>query len=147
MRNPQIFGIWLLVGVLSLPFVWYSTRITQRAKLVWTGLVVAWAAAAVGLTLLVISGGGVTASKLESDIRSSLSDSAATTLGAPLDEKVNVQFVSCQHATGSSWTCNVEYTVSAPAEQIDQTYTATLQVACDGSGNCSFAPFTPEPAP
>ena len=139
--NWGIFVVWFFLGVFSLFFTWYSTRITTKAKLVWTGLVVVQSAVATTVVVLALTGGGINTGKVEQFVRNDLPSSVSGVAGAPLDEMVSVHNVGCVQSTANTWACNATYSVAAPAENINQTFTASVDVTCDSSGSCSYPSF------
>ena len=145
--NGGIFVTWLLLGVFSLIFTWYSTRISPKAKLIWTGLVAAEVAVAIAIVVIVLNPatGGVNTSVVEQFVTNDVPTSVTSAAGAPSDETVDVQSVDCVQATGNTWTCDVTFNVSAPAENISQDYSATVNVTCDSTGTCSYSAFIPIP--
>ena len=123
--------IWFFLGPFSLIAAWYSQRISNRAKGLWTALVAVQAAVVVVIVIVLVSctGGddGAVQQFVEQNVASSVTGSAST----PADATVtNVQAI-CAQATSSTWNCSVTYNLTAPAESIDQNYSASLAVTCD----------------
>lgn len=145
--NGGIFATWLFLGPLSLIFAWYSTRISAKAKWIWTSLVAAQIAVIVIIIAVAIrpGTGGVDTSAVQQFVTGSIPGSVTGVAGAPSDETVSVSGVTCVQATGNTWTCDATYQVSAPSESITQNFSATLDVTCDSTGSCSYPAFQPIP--
>jgi hypothetical protein len=143
--NSGIFVTWLFLGFFSLIFTWYSTRISGKAKWVWTGLVAAQIAVIVVIVVIAVrpSTGGVDTNAVQQFVTNSISSSVTGVAGAPSDETVSVQGVTCVQATGNTWTCDATYQVSAPSENVNQNFSATLDVTCDSTGSCNYPAFQP----
>lgn len=144
--NGGVFVTWLFLGVFSLIFAWYSTRISARAKWIWTGLVAAEIAVIVVIVAVALrpGTGGVDTNAVQQFVTSDIPTSVTGVAGAPSDETVSVQNVTCVQATGNTWTCDATYQVSAPAENINnQGFSATLNVTCDSTGSCTYPAFQP----
>jgi hypothetical protein len=77
-------------------------------------------------------------SDVESFVQSNLPSSVTSIAGVPSDETATVTSSVCVQAASNTWNCDVAYTVSAPAESINQNYTATLNVTCDSTGTCQY---------
>ena len=84
------------------------------------------------------SGVGITTSDVQSFVQSNLPSSVTGVAGAPSDETVAVASSQCVQATSNTWNCDAAYTVTAPAESINQDYTITLNVTCDSTGTCQY---------
>ena len=84
------------------------------------------------------SGVGITTSDVQSFVQSNLPSSVTSIAGVPSDETATVTSSQCVQATSNTWNCDVAYNVTAPAESINQDYTATLNVTCDSTGTCQF---------
>jgi hypothetical protein len=144
-----ILGIWPL----AIPFGHIGHRHASRRGQGGKGLAIAgFVLGYVGLALTVLivviavaASGSVDTNVVEQFVRSDLASSVTGFAGAPSDETVDVQNVGCVQATGNTWTCDVTYHVSAPAENLSQNYSAALDVTCDSTGRCSWPSFTAIP--
>ncbi len=145
--NGGIFVTWLFLGIFSLIFAIYSTRISGRAKWIWTGLVAAQIAAIVVIVVVAVrpGTGGVDTDAVQQFVTNSIPGSVTGVASAPSDETVTVQDVTCVQATSNTWSCDVTFQVSAPSESINQNYSATLNVTCDSTGSCTYPAFLPTP--
>src|ERR1039457_2843304 len=72
--NGGIFVTWLFLGVFSLIFTWYSTRISGKAKWVWTGLVAAQIAVIVVIVAVALrpGSGGVDTNAVQNFVTSDI---------------------------------------------------------------------------
>lgn len=142
LRNGGIFVTWLFLGFFSLIFAWYSTRISGKAKWLWTGLVAAQLAVIVIIVAVALhpGTGGVDTNAVEQFITANLPGSITGVASAPSDETVTVQNVSCLQATGNTWSCDATYAVDVPSENLTQDFSAALDVTCDSTGTCTYPP-------
>jgi hypothetical protein len=145
--NGGIFVTWLFLGIFSLIFAFYSTRISGRAKWIWTGLVAAEIAAIVVIVVVAVrpGTGSVDTNAVQQFVTNSIPGSVTGAASAPSDETVTVQDVTCVQATSNTWACDATFHASAPSESISQNYSATLNVTCDATGSCTYPAFLPTP--
>jgi hypothetical protein len=144
--NWGVFWSWLFLGPLSLFFAWYSERISRKAQFVWTGVVAVQLAVVAIIVAAALNSSGLQDGSVQQFVEQNVGSSVTGTASAPTDETVtNVQAV-CVQATSNTWNCAVTYNASAPAENIDQDYSASITVTCDSTGNCSYPGFIPIPS-
>lgn len=144
--NGGIFVTWLFLGFFSLFFAWYSTRISRKAKWLWTGVVAAEIAVIVVIVVVATGRGpGGDTNAVQQFVSDNIPASVTGVTGAPSDETVSVQDVTCVQATSNTWACDATYQVSAPSENITQNFSATVDVTCDATGSCTYPAFQPTP--
>ncbi len=131
--NGGIFVTWFFLGVFSLIFAWYSTRISRKAQWIWTALVAVHVTVVVVIVAVALSsaahGGG--AANVEQTIQNNFRLVDGTTA-------TDVS-VTCVHGS-SSYQCLATYTDSGTSYQ--QALTAT----CDSSNRVWQPDGLPQPA-
>ncbi len=103
---------------------------------------------AFGLVACGSAGAGATVdtNAVQKFVQDEIPSSVTSVAGAPSDEAVDVTSNACVQASGVTWNCTVEYSVSSASDaSVDQKYSATLNVTCDSTGSCSFPAFTGTP--